>query len=254
MGSVVTCPKCKFTSDATFNECPKCGVIVSKYLQRAADQKGYEAQEAAKKKVAIAGLENANVISIRQRKEWGEILTSFETRNRYDIHDAMGRHLFEAAEEGGSVMTVLTRGFLTSLRPFTMHILSDDGEELFMFKRPFRFYFHEIDICRPNGQVIGRVQRRFSFMRRIYTVMDQNDNEVYTLFGPIFHPWTFNIMDNGEELGKITKKWSGLVKESISDADNFGIAFPKGSNVYQKAILLGAVFLIDFVHFESKQN
>ena len=57
-----------------------------------------------------------------------------------------------------------------------------------------------------------------------------------------------------QELGKITKKWSGLLKESVTDADNFGINFPKGIDLGKKAILLGAVFLIDFVHFENKGN
>ena len=40
-------------------------------------------------------------------------------------------------------------------------------------------------------------------------------------------------------------------KESFTDADNFGITFPKGIDLSQKAVLLGAVFLIDFVHFEN---
>ena len=44
------------------------------------------------------------------------------------------------------------------------------------------------------------------------------------------------------------------LKESFTDADNFGVAFPANIDVNHKAILLGAVFLIDFVHFESKQN
>jgi hypothetical protein len=33
--------------------------------------------------------------------------------------------------------------------------------------------------------------------------------------------------------------------------DNFGITFPNGIDLSQKAVLLGAVFLIDFIHFEN---
>ena len=28
---------------------------------------------------------------------------------------------------------------------------------------------------------------------------------------------------NGDEIGKVTKQWSGLVKEVFTDTDNFGI-------------------------------
>ncbi|MFL2928006.1 MAG: phospholipid scramblase-related protein, partial [Opitutales bacterium] len=63
--------------------------------------------------------------------------------------------------------------------------------------------------------------------------------------------WTFFIKNNGTEYGKITKKWSGLLKESFTEADNFGVVFPEEWDVKVKALFLGAVFLIDFVHFEK---
>ena len=56
------------------------------------------------------------------------------------------------------------------------------------------------------------------------------------------------------EHGTITKKWSGLLKESFSDADNFGITYAPEWDVKLKALFLGAVFLIDFVHFENTGN
>ena len=59
-------------------------------------------------------------------------------------------------------------------------------------------------------------------------------------------------MSGGQEVGKITKKWSGGMKEVFTDADNFAVQFPSGATEAQKAALLGAVFLIDFVHFENR--
>ena len=45
-----------------------------------------------------------------------------------------------------------------------------------------------------------------------------------------------------------------LLKEAFTDADNFGVIYQAGIDVQSKALLLGAVFLIDFVHFETKKN
>ena len=47
---------------------------------------------------------------------------------------------------------------------------------------------------------------------------------------------------------------SGWLQEAMSDADNFGCAFPEGATPSEKATLLAAVFLIDFMFFESAGN
>ena len=52
----------------------------------------------------------------------------------------------------------------------------------------------------------------------------------------------------------ITKKWSGLGKEMFTDADHFGVEFPERADIALKAVLLGAVFLIDFAHFEDNDR
>ena len=40
----------------------------------------------------------------------------------------------------------------------------------------------------------------------------------------------------------------------FTDSDNFGISFPMDLDVRMKATLLGALFLIDIMFFEKKNN
>ncbi|KAF6770018.1 hypothetical protein AHF37_11824 [Paragonimus kellicotti] len=56
------------------------------------------------------------------------------------------------------------------------------------------------------------------------------------------------------EVGRITKQWTNFIQEYFTDAENFGISFPMGLDVKIKATLLGAVFLIDFMFFETSQR
>jgi uncharacterized protein YxjI len=196
-------------------------------------------------------LSSISGLVVRQQKEWGEILSGLETKNKYTISDVSGERLFLAAEEAGSM---LLRWFLKAFRPFTIAVFTEDGQEVLRVVRPFRFYFHRAEVVGPQGQSLGVIERRFSILRRVYSVLDRAGVEVYQLFGPILHPWTFQIRKDGVECGKITKKWSGLMKEGITDADNFGVMFPADGDVESKALFLGAVFLIDFVHFENKGN
>ena len=75
-------------------------------------------------------------------------------------------------------------------------------------------YFHKMDIFDAEGKLLGTIQKRFSLLRRLYSIVDAAGQEVFQLFGPILHPWTFNVMVDGREIGKITKKWSGPLKEA----------------------------------------
>lgn len=196
-------------------------------------------------------LQSISTLVVSQQKEWGEILTGFETKNKYVVSDASGNRMYLAAEEAGST---LLRLFLKAGRPFTIVVLTENNEVVLRVIRPFRFYFHRVEIVDSQGKLLGVIQKRFSLLRRIYSVFNSEGKEEFKLLGPISHPWTFNIINNGVEYGKITKKWSGLLKEGFTVADNFGVVFPEEWDVKQKAVFLGAVFLIDFVHFENKGN
>jgi uncharacterized protein YxjI len=196
-------------------------------------------------------LRSLDSLIVSQKKEWGEILSGFETKNKYVVSDVYGNKIYYAIEEAGSI---LLRLFLRAFRPFTIVVLTKSNQRVLRVIRPFRFFFHRANIVDAQGISLGVLQRRFSLLQRKYSVFDNSGKEIYQLFGPILKPWTFIIKDNDVEYGKITKKWGGLLKEGFTDADNFGVIFPKDWDVRLKALFLGAVFLIDFVHFENKGN
>lgn len=51
-------------------------------------------------------------------------------------------------------------------------------------------------------------------------------------------------MDEVSKIGKISKQWTGLLREAFTDSDNFGIQFPMDLDVRMKAVMIGACFLI----------
>jgi uncharacterized protein YxjI len=196
-------------------------------------------------------LSSTSGLVILQKKEWGEILSGFETKNKYEVMDAQGQLLYAAFEVAGSF---IIRTLLRAMRPFEIHLFNLDQQLTMRLNRPFRFYFHRLEVLDAQGILLGTIERQFSILRRKYIISDSDGRMLFELFGPILHPWTFNIRKDGDDLGKITKKWSGLLKEAYTDADNFGVSYQPELDIKSKAILLGAVFLIDFVHFEGKNN
>ncbi len=172
-----------------------------------------------------------------------------ERENSYKVLDDIGRELFFAQEEVEHGF--FFKSFLNSARPFTISVLPTNGKQGIRVRRPFRFYFHEASVELLDGKPVGKITKKFSILSRKYSVTTPGGAEKFTLTGPLFKPWTFYINYQDRRIGSIKKNWSGLLKEALTQADNFTVQFPMQIHVGHKLLLLGAVFLIDFVHFEK---
>ena len=190
-------------------------------------------------------LESMDALAIRQLKEWGEILTGWEFSNRYEILDESGRKLFDAGEQRGSL---LARQFLGPKRPFNLVVLESGSPALYV-QRPFRFFVQTVDILDSGRARLGSIEKTMNPVQRNYHIRNREGREVCELHGPLTKPWTFFIMQNGDQTGVITKRWGGVGREAFTDADTFGVQFPREASPETKALLLGAVFLIDFRPF-----
>eukprot|EP01065_Artemidia_motanka_P015225 TRINITY_DN1909_c0_g1_i1.p1 TRINITY_DN1909_c0_g1~~TRINITY_DN1909_c0_g1_i1.p1 ORF type:complete len:300 (+),score=86.67 TRINITY_DN1909_c0_g1_i1:72-971(+) len=71
----------------------------------------------------------------------------------------------------------------------------------------------------------------------------------------IRNPHTFEpIAANQTEQAAVTKVWSGIKKECLSEADNFCVRYPHGIDDAMKANLLGLTFLVDFTFYEGNNQ
>lgn len=193
-------------------------------------------------------------LTVRQRRRWLEVLLSFEFKNAYDVYDGAQQAVLNAREVGEGVGEFFRRAFLGPLRPFEMEVAEiANGQVLLHIRRPFRFYFHRIEVTGPDGRVIGAVQRRWSWLRRIYTIEDASGAPVAELFGPILRPWTFEIRTGGVRRGVISKRWSGFGRELFTDADNFGVELGD-LDPNLRALAFAATVLVDVVHFERAKG
>lgn len=192
-------------------------------------------------------LKTMDMVLIKQKIEWLEVFSGFESKNRYSILDSQGKEIYFAAERS----SFWSRIFLKFSRSLEIHIMNLDGGNVFKIKKPFRFIFHEGNVENAEGVFIGNIKREFSFLEKKLRIRDKNAMEIYVLKASFFHPWIFKIYKNEIEVGEIIKKWSGVGKEFFTDADNFIVKFPAGITIEEKALLIAAALLIDIVYFEK---
>lgn len=184
------------------------------------------------------------------------MMTGIETANTYSVLGArQGRGLqeFIAQEES----SCCCRNFCKSGRSWAMDVNSkDNGRLAIHIIRPYRYFFHEIQVLDAFDRVLGYVKRKCSICSRQYVLHSPDGTPQLLISSPCFSPWTFHIYDydnTREPIGQISKKWSGMMQELMTDADNFAATFPPSLPNEAKATILGAVFLIDFMYFEDNE-
>uniref|UniRef100_A0A671QD72 Phospholipid scramblase n=1 Tax=Sinocyclocheilus anshuiensis TaxID=1608454 RepID=A0A671QD72_9TELE len=186
-------------------------------------------------------------------------LAGLESNNKYEIRNSMGQNVFYAVEENDC----LTRQCCGPLRSFTIRVLDNFGQEIITVSRPLKCMswfvpccLQEV-ICLDESFVLGYVLQQWHPFLPKFTIENEHREPVLKLQGP-FCGWSclpdvdFEILTMDEvSIGKISKQWTGLLREAFTDSDNFGIQFPMDLDVRMKAVMIGACFLIDFMFFET---
>ena len=184
---------------------------------------------------------------VKQEVELLEVFMGFETANRYSIRTPDGAELLYAYEESG----MLSRQFLRSHRPLTIHFVDSDGNEVFTAERGFFWMFSHLYVGNEEGKLIGSLQRNFKVFGRRISMLDPEGTKRSEIRGGLFRPHTFMVYSEGDEVARITKRWSGLGRELFTDADTFHV----GMNLERvdqefATIVLAAAISIDLDFFE----
>ena len=187
-------------------------------------------------------------LTIRQRVEKLETVTGFETANRYTVMTAQGDELLHAQEESGTFSRMLLKGH----RPLTLRVTDVDKNEVLVASRSFFWFLSHLRVSDPTGRSIGTLRRRISFPARKLTIEGQGGLQIAEIRGPMMKPKTFTVYQQEREVARITKQWSGMVKEAFTDADNFKLEISDGGMDEEFALLmLASAFAIDLDFFES---
>lgn len=207
-------------------------------------------------------------VKVRQLYEIRELVLDYESKNKYVILNANDEQIYYAFEETG----LCERLCCGSNRGFTIHIVDNFKREVLRISRPFKCcgggcygICGGVDCCSfeciieaPPGNVIGYLKQRGAFCASSFNIVDADNGVVLKTDGPCCCVmWGCSDVDflvttpNGTEVGAVTKRWGGCVKEAFTDADTFTVSFPMDLEVRAKALLIAGTFLIDFMEFEK---
>ena len=137
--------------------------------------------------------------------------------------------------------------------PFLLEIKNSNDELEASISRGWTFFMSKIVVKDSNGMVIGKINQKFKFFKPTFKIFNTSDILVAQITGD-WKAWNFVIKDANEvQIGAITKKWAGAMKEIFTTADKYNVSIDANySNRTNKIAILSSAITIDMVLKESK--
>ncbi|XP_005091784.1 phospholipid scramblase 2 [Aplysia californica] len=216
--------------------------------------------EPTEQKDIAAVLAPHNIINIHQHLDVIEVCLCWERNNRYSIYGKDEKQILYTYEGAQCV----ARQWYGSLRELTLTTTDNDDNRLLRLDRPLRCStrmcyacccLQEMTISIPPNNTLGRVKERWNCIIPWYEVEDSQGNLMFSLQGTACHcrlccDIKFSVRNAaGDQVASIQKYWGGC-KGIIGACNSYTIKYLDALSGQEKAVVLGATFLLDFNYFE----
>jgi uncharacterized protein YxjI len=148
----------------------------------------------------------------------------FELNSEFAVRDENGDQVGSVRQEGQSKAKKILRA-VSNLDQFMTHTLAaydSGGEKVLELTRPRKFLKSKVLVKDAAGNDVGSIVQQNAIGKIRFQYQDTAGNVVGSINAENWRAWNFSIADDqGNEVGRITKKWAGLGKEMFTTADNY---------------------------------
>jgi len=194
----------------------------------------------------------------RQQYLIKEHVTVIKTTDTYDILDPETQEPIGQAKEVVNVLVaglrwLIDRGWM----PTRIEVRDKDNELQFYLRRGWYLFRARIEVYDVNDELIGYFRSKIWTLAGAFQVFLKDD----TLFAQVkggkqwFFDYHLTTPDN-IEVGKVTKKWRGVMKEIFTSADAFLVTVNEkfAEQRMAKILLLAAAVAVDMIFKEDKSS
>ena len=235
------CPQCGY-EQAAADECERCGVIFSKWKP----QPHEEQQDDGLPPPLEAIFGDLNVLRLAESPLGTiSVLTDWPVARQFDIVDPVGR-------QRGSVLQQSNAAGI-GRRLFAVFAYPTNQLALSFYRTGM---LPTAIVTGAAGEPLGKVDRKFSLIRRHYELSDASGRVFANAVGSMTKLGQFSILDaSGQQRGEISKPWSGYTQEMVTEERRFKIDLQNHQWTFvQRSLILVAAVSIDFGTFERRRN
>jgi uncharacterized protein YxjI len=190
----------------------------------------------------MANLLSRDVLVINQKPKLVELT------NEYRILDESGNEIGQIREEGQSKAKKLLR-LVSSVDQFLTHRLSvydkEDGKVLELV-RPAKLLKSTVEVSDGGGGRVGRIVQQNVLGKKRFSLEGSGEEPIGSINAENWRAWDFAIEDQqGNEVGRITKKWAGLLREAFTTADHYVLNITGEASPDLRLLMLASAAGID---------
>jgi uncharacterized protein YxjI len=173
--------------------------------------------------------------------------------NAYSVYNEKGENIGAIKQKLSTGQKLLTLVLNKAMLPFLLEIKNADDRVEATISRGWTFWMSKITIHDGNGQLIGYIKQKFKLFKPTFQIYDASEVLLADIKGD-FTAWNFTILDaRNTQIGTISKKWAGAVKEIFTSADKYNVTInPDYTDKKSKVAVLAGAITIDMVLKESK--
>ncbi|GEM55636.1 scramblase [Flavobacterium branchiophilum] len=177
----------------------------------------------------------------------------FKFENSYKIYNEHGDQIGIIKQKLSFGQKMLQLIINKAMMPFELEITDNQGQIVASISRGWTFWMSKIMIKNQQGNEIGMIKQKFKLFKPKFMITDLQDTLIAEISGD-WKAWEFNITDpNNENIGSISKKWNGMVKELFTSADKYKVEInPNLNHLDHKVAIIASAITIDMVLKERK--
>ncbi|MGZ5305360.1 MAG: LURP-one-related/scramblase family protein [Actinomycetota bacterium] len=147
-----------------------------------------------------------------------------ELNTEFEILDEDGTQIGMVRQEGQSQLKKIAR-LATSLDQFMTHTLAvydEHGAKVVELTRPRKVFKSSLLVKDAAGVDVGKIVQQNMVGKIRFALEDGSGVGLGSLNGENWRAWNFSIRDAaGQEVGRITKTWEGLLRTAFTTADHY---------------------------------
>lgn len=147
-----------------------------------------------------------------------------EISQEFKIFDEEGNEIGAIRQEGQSTLKKALR-LVSSVDQFLTHTLAvydKEGTKVVELIRPAKLFKSKVIVKDGSGREAGRILQQNMVGKIRFGLEGAQGESLGQIKAENWRAWDFAIVDTADrEVGRITKKWEGLLKTSFTTADNY---------------------------------
>jgi len=174
--------------------------------------------------------------------------------NEYKVYNETGIQIGTINQRMSAGHKFLTLLINKAMMPFKLEITDVEGKLQATISRGWTFWMSKIIVTDPNGAEIGLIKQKFKFFKPTFIISEPTSGSEIAQITGDWKAWNFDIKNPaGQDMGKISKKWAGAMKEIFTSADKYNVSIdPNYAENNNKVAIVATAITIDMVLKESK--